>query len=150
MSINHGHVCSKSFLTRSHLWLFNCKQKMSQQKRSADGERGFLRVRSALCTGPLPPAPFRARRDPACAGNAASGQGDTDVPAVLSPGGLLRACEPQEHRSTLLSICSYPPILHFADLVPLELGRKGKRPSKLLDKLSHIYWMRFISTTKKF
>lgn len=27
MSINHGHVCSKSFLTRSHLWLFNYKQK---------------------------------------------------------------------------------------------------------------------------
>lgn len=150
MSINHGHVCSKSFLTRSHLWLFNCKQKMSQQKRSADGERGFLRVRSAFRAGPLPPAPSRSHQDPVRAGNAASGRGDTDVPAVPSPGGLPRVCEPQERRSTLLSVCWYPPILHFADLVPLELVRKGKRPSKLLDKLSHIYWMRFISTTKKF
>lgn len=37
MSINHGHVCSKSFLTRSHLWLFNYKQKISTSKRQQTG-----------------------------------------------------------------------------------------------------------------
>lgn len=32
MSINHGHMCSKSFLTRSHLWFFNYKQKIFTRK----------------------------------------------------------------------------------------------------------------------
>lgn len=32
MSIKHGHMCSKSFLTRSHLWFFNYKQKIFTRK----------------------------------------------------------------------------------------------------------------------
>lgn len=32
MSINHGHMCSKSFLTCSHLWVFNYKQKIFTRK----------------------------------------------------------------------------------------------------------------------
>lgn len=42
MSINHGHVCSKSFLTRSHLWLFNYKQKKSTSKRRQQIGSGSL------------------------------------------------------------------------------------------------------------
>lgn len=44
MSINHGHVCSKSFLTRSHLWLFNYKQKKSTSKRRQQTGSGSLCV----------------------------------------------------------------------------------------------------------
>lgn len=57
MSINHGHVCSKSFLTRSHLWLFNYKQKISTSKRRQQTGSGSLCVLSVFSNRLTAPTP---------------------------------------------------------------------------------------------
>lgn len=157
MSINHGHVCSKSFLTRSHLWLFNYKQKkIYQWKKTADWEWIFKCVfwvysltgwrHSHPPSDPTLCRHLRVHREPL---TQQVSPGCTHLSPVPAPGDLCRFSRPNNTDQSFFQQVKLCPF-HLADLVPLELRRKEKRPSKLLDKLSHIYWMRFISTTKKF
>lgn len=118
MSINHGHVCSKSFLTRSHLWLFNYKQKISTSKRRRQPGSGSLCVcfesvlRQADGTHTLLLIPFW--RLSACASVYIKSQlhnrsvlGDIDLPAVPTPGGLCRFSNSTNTDQLFFSICKY-------------------------------------------
>lgn len=49
MSINHGHMCSKSFLTRSHLWVFNYKQKIFTRKIKKQAHKYIFIHLSFVC-----------------------------------------------------------------------------------------------------
>lgn len=159
MSINHGHVCSKSFLTRSHLWLFNYKQKkIYQQKKTADWKWIFMCVfwvySPAGWRHPHPPPDLtrntlcmhlHVHRKPLAQ---QVRPGDTDLSPVPAPGALCRFSRPNTTNQIFFQQANMP----SPSCTPSSTWtqEKRKKPSKLLDKLSHIYWMRFISTTKKF
>lgn len=49
MSINHAHMCSKSFLTCSHLWFFNYKQKIFTRKMKKQAHKYIFIRLSCAC-----------------------------------------------------------------------------------------------------
>lgn len=153
MSINHGHMCSKSFLTCSHLWFFNYKQKIFTRKLKKRAHKYIMIRLSFACIRQnfwIDDSPGHRLQD-------------VSVRVFTNTGTNVRSCvrwnlcTVQDSRlsnwecrclipntGNRLSLCSPGLTLRAGDT------EKKPTPSETLDKQGHIYWMRFILTTKKF
>lgn len=127
MSINHGHVCAKSFLTRSHLWLFNYKQEKNNSTSRLEVDL-CLCVGSVFFDGLTTPSPS----SPSCW-------------SLSLPLHIKSQCDTADHQSWVMQICDLCwPRAFCRFLTPFStcicaqtlfhLKSAEKRPSKLPDK----------------
>lgn len=136
MSINHGHVCSKSFLTRSHLWLFNYKQKKNLPAK----EDSRLEVDLYVCVLSTfsnrlkapPPSLWTHHKHPVQAPTCANRLVLViHICHLCQLQGTCAGFQDQWHRSNLFSTGRYAPSI-LQTLFHLSSGEKKKGPVNYL------------------